>query len=59
MRAAAVQFAGAPRHEPYGTAAVFDDLYGNRWTLRQPAWQSRSTIGLCRSLPVQVPRRGL
>jgi catechol 2,3-dioxygenase-like lactoylglutathione lyase family enzyme len=27
----------APRHEPYGTVAVFEDLYGNRWDLIQPA----------------------
>ncbi|MEU1166922.1 VOC family protein, partial [Streptomyces sp. NPDC005921] len=23
--------------EPYGTVAVFQDLYGNRWDLLQPA----------------------
>ena len=22
-----------PRHEPYGTVGVFEDLYGNRWDL--------------------------
>jgi catechol 2,3-dioxygenase-like lactoylglutathione lyase family enzyme len=27
----------APRHEPYGTVVVFEDLYGNRWDLIQPA----------------------
>jgi catechol 2,3-dioxygenase-like lactoylglutathione lyase family enzyme len=37
MRAAGVRFAAAPRHEPYGTVAVFQDLYGNRWDLIQPA----------------------
>jgi catechol 2,3-dioxygenase-like lactoylglutathione lyase family enzyme len=25
-----------PRHEPYGTVAVFRDLYGNRWDLIEP-----------------------
>lgn len=32
-RARGVSFAEAPRHEPYGTVAVFTDLYGNRWDL--------------------------
>ncbi len=36
MRAAGVRFLEAPRHEPYGTVAVFEDLYGNRWDLIQP-----------------------
>ncbi|MFE2046566.1 VOC family protein [Streptomyces sp. NPDC059477] len=37
MLAAGVTFEQAPRHEPYGTVAVFQDLYGNRWDLLQPA----------------------
>lgn len=32
-----VIFVEEPRHEPYGTVAVFVDLYGNRWDLIQPA----------------------
>lgn len=36
MSAAGVRFLEAPRHEPYGTVAVFEDLYGNRWDLLQP-----------------------
>ncbi|MGF1425845.1 VOC family protein [Kitasatospora sp. LaBMicrA B282] len=35
MKAAGVMFEEAPRHEPYGTVAVFRDLYGNRWDLIQ------------------------
>jgi len=31
-----VRFTEAPRHEDYGTVAVFEDLYGNRWDLLQP-----------------------
>lgn len=31
--AAGVRFLEAPRHEPYGIVAVFEDLYGNRWDL--------------------------
>lgn len=37
MTAAGVKFMEAPRREPYGTVAVFEDLYGNRWDLLQPA----------------------
>lgn len=36
MRAAGVRFLEAPRHEGYGTVAVFEDLYGNRWDLIEP-----------------------
>jgi lactoylglutathione lyase len=35
MRAKAVMFVEEPRVEPYGTVAVFLDLYGNRWDLLQ------------------------
>ena len=35
MRAAGVVFEEAPRQESYGTVAVFQDLYGNRWDLIQ------------------------
>lgn len=30
-----VKFVRAPKQEPYGTVAVFEDLYGNRWDLLQ------------------------
>jgi catechol 2,3-dioxygenase-like lactoylglutathione lyase family enzyme len=33
MIANGVQFLEAPRSEAYGTVAVFQDLYGNRWDL--------------------------
>ena len=32
-----VRFSEQPRREAYGTVAVFEDLYGNRWDLLQPA----------------------
>ena len=35
-RAKGVVFVRAPREEPYGTVAVFSDLYGNKWDLLQP-----------------------
>ncbi|MFE9393887.1 VOC family protein [Streptomyces flavidovirens] len=37
MTAAGVRFLEEPRHEAYGSVAVFEDLYGNRWDLLQPA----------------------
>ena len=33
MREAGVEFVSEPRHEPYGTVAVFLDVAGNRWDL--------------------------
>ena len=36
MLAHGVRFREQPRHEPYGTVAVFEDLYGNAWDLIQP-----------------------
>jgi len=30
-----VVFVREPKEEPYGTVAVFEDLYGNRWDLLQ------------------------
>jgi catechol 2,3-dioxygenase-like lactoylglutathione lyase family enzyme len=36
MRTAGVRFLEEPRHEAYGTVAVFEDLYGNRWDLIEP-----------------------
>jgi catechol 2,3-dioxygenase-like lactoylglutathione lyase family enzyme len=39
MLAAGVRFVEEPRQEPYGTVAVFEDLYGNRWDLLQPTEQ--------------------
>jgi hypothetical protein len=37
MRARGVRFLEWPREEAYGTVAVFEDIYGNRWDLLQPA----------------------
>ena len=36
MTARGVHFLEAPRIEPYGTVAVFEDLYGNKWDLLEP-----------------------
>lgn len=39
--AAGVRFVESPRAEPYGTVAVFEDAFGNRWDLVEPAPPSR------------------
>lgn len=31
-----VRFLEAPRHEAYGSVAVFEDIFGNRWDLIEP-----------------------
>jgi catechol 2,3-dioxygenase-like lactoylglutathione lyase family enzyme len=36
MRERGVRFLEAPRSEPYGMVAVFEDLHGNRWDLLEP-----------------------
>lgn len=35
-----VEFVRPPKEEPYGTVAVFLDLYGNMWDLLQPTRQT-------------------
>ena len=37
MLAHGVRVHEEPRREPFGTVAVFEDLYGNRWDLLEPA----------------------
>lgn len=36
MRERGVKFNEEPRSEAYGTVAVFEDLYGNKWDLLMP-----------------------
>ncbi len=36
-RSRGVRFVRDPKEEPYGTVAVFEDLYGNLWDLVEPA----------------------
>ncbi len=36
-RARGIRFVREPRTEPYGTVAVFEDVYGNLWDLLEPA----------------------
>jgi len=42
MKSRNVKFLEQPREESYGTVAVFEDLYGNRWDLIQPKNSSKS-----------------
>ncbi len=35
MRLHGIEFMEEPRHEVYGTVAVFKDFYGNKWDLLQ------------------------
>ncbi len=37
MTAAGVRFREEPRHEPYGTVAVWEDLHGTPWDLIEPS----------------------
>jgi len=37
MRAQGIKFVREPAVAPYGTVAVFEDLYGNLWDLIEPA----------------------
>ena len=36
MRSAGIRFVREPMEAPYGTVAVFEDLYGNLWDLIEP-----------------------
>ena len=36
MQSAGIRFVRLPKVAPYGTVAVFEDLYGNLWDLIQP-----------------------
>jgi predicted kinase/GNAT superfamily N-acetyltransferase/uncharacterized glyoxalase superfamily protein PhnB len=54
MRSAGIRFVREPKQEAYGTVAVFEDLYGNRWDLIQRPERSREkapTLFLLCGLP--------
>lgn len=40
-----IEFVRPPKEEPYGTVAVFADLYGNMWDLLQPNKQNKGVWG--------------
>jgi len=37
MQSRGVNFLETPREESYGTVAIFEDLYGNKWDFLMPA----------------------
>ena len=39
-----IKFVRSPKEEPYGTVAVFEDLYGNLWDLLQPNEKNKGVI---------------
>jgi catechol 2,3-dioxygenase-like lactoylglutathione lyase family enzyme len=39
MLSAGIKFVRVPKEAPYGTVAVFEDLYGNLWDLIEPRKQ--------------------
>ena len=46
-KARGMEFVRGPKIEPYGTVAVFKDLYGNMWDLLQPKGNSSAATGIC------------
>jgi len=44
MTAKGIKFVREPKTEEYGTVAVFEDLYGNRWDLLQLAPHKNMTL---------------
>jgi len=44
MKERGVHFRETPREEEYGTVAVFEDLYGNKWDLLQLKARTRETV---------------
>ena len=39
-----ITFVREPKNEPYGTVAVFEDLYGNLWDLLQPTNENKGNL---------------
>ena len=45
MLSCGITFVCPPSEAPYGTVAVFEDLYGNRWDLVEHSSGATSTLG--------------
>lgn len=45
LKSKGVVFVRDPKDQPYGTVAVFKDLYGNLWDLLQPKQLTSSSVG--------------
>ena len=50
-----VRFTEGPRHEAYGTVAVFLDCYGNRWDLIENHEPHPTEIAIEQELPINAP----
>lgn len=44
MQEKGIHFVRPPKEEPYGTVAVFQDLYGNLWDLLEPNENNKGKI---------------
>ncbi len=44
MKQIGIRFVRLPKDFPYGTVAVFEDLYGNQWDLIQPTEQNKGVL---------------
>jgi len=44
MQSVGIKFVREPKNKPYGTVAVFEDLYGNLWDLIQLSKQDASPL---------------
>jgi GNAT superfamily N-acetyltransferase len=55
MLARGVKFVETPREEDYGTVAVFEDLYGNKWDLVEPRKPGSAKVG---AIPTKFERDG-
>ena len=61
MRASGINFIREPKETPYGTVAVFEDLYGNLWDLIQANMKiyllrhGQTVAGLDYNLDLRLP----
>ena len=53
---AGVRFVRSPAEQPYGTVAVFEDLYGNRWDLVQPVGAPGTPVVIPSEVEGSAPR---
>jgi catechol 2,3-dioxygenase-like lactoylglutathione lyase family enzyme len=44
LKSREIKFVRQPQHNEYGTVAVFEDLYGNRWDLIEPAENNKGLL---------------
>ena len=54
-KALGIEFVREPSEAPYGTVAVFKDLYGTLWDLVQPRAPSIASLSTARAVPCATP----